>query len=78
MEYDSTSEVHLRAHKISEYHAVEILYGCNITKNISYADYKVIRNIFTVQFPYIETCGVRKWGKTKKKGDAVMRLVESS
>jgi hypothetical protein len=24
----------------------------------------------TVQFPYLETCGVRKWGKTKEKRDA--------
>jgi len=24
----------------------------------------------TVQFPYLETCGVRKEGKTKEKGSA--------
>jgi hypothetical protein len=24
----------------------------------------------TVQFPYLETCGVRKWGRTKEKGGA--------
>jgi len=22
-----------------------------------------------VQFPYLEICGVRKWGKTKENGD---------
>jgi hypothetical protein len=75
MEYDSTSEVHLRAYKISEFHSVVILCGCYITNIGLYADYKVTRNIPTVQFLYIETCGVRKRGKTKEKEGAVMRLV---
>jgi len=25
-------------------------------------------DVVTVKFPHLETCGVRKWGKTKERG----------
>ena len=29
-----------------------------------------VTELCTVQFPYLESCGVRMWRKTKKKGNA--------
>jgi len=75
MEYDSTSEVHLRAYKISEFHSVEILCDCYVNKQYLLRRLQIFRNISTVQFPYIETCWLRKWRKRKEKRGAVMRLV---
>jgi hypothetical protein len=35
----------------------------------------LFRTKSTVQFPYLEACGMRKWGTTKEKGGAGIRLV---
>jgi hypothetical protein len=42
-------------------------------KNISFSCallQKMTRALLTVLLPYLETCAVRKWGKTEEKGDA--------